>query len=276
MAFTDREKSRQTGQPIELYLFRYGSESEAYYAYTNAEDDVSFQGIVYKPTTIKRGSINAEGSLDKSTLSVHMAQNVAIADVYAVTPPSHVTTLTIRNGHVNETDFPVAWAGRVLSVSKKINEVVFSCEPVSTSIKRNGLRRNYQYGCPHALYGVHCGASEVAATTTHNVVSVSGTVLVMATNWVAPADVPKYVGGLIQWLDIKGNREYRTILRIDNDKEIRLSGHAGGLAAGDSVDTAFGCDRTMATCSGVHNNIHNFGGFPWIPTKNPHGKNIFG
>jgi len=32
-----------------------------------------------------------------------------------------------------------------------------------------------------------------------------------------------------------------------------------------------GCDRVRATCESKFDNLDNFGGFPWIPTKNPFG-----
>jgi hypothetical protein len=33
--------------------------------------------------------------------------------------------------------------------------------------------------------------------------------------------------------------------------------------------TVAGCDRTFATCQSKFGNSLNFGGFPWIPVKNP-------
>ena len=41
-------------------------------------------------------------------------------------------------------------------------------------------------------------------------------------------------------------------------------------AAGSVPFEAFaGCDRTFATCQSKFGNSLNFGGFPWIPVKNP-------
>jgi hypothetical protein len=36
-----------------------------------------------------------------------------------------------------------------------------------------------------------------------------------------------------------------------------------------------GCDRTRLTCSLKFGNIANFGGFPWVPQKNPFRVKIY-
>jgi uncharacterized phage protein (TIGR02218 family) len=58
-----------------------------------------------------------------------------------------------------------------------------------------------------------------------------------------------------------------------------IVGHAGidltlvapmvGLTAGDAVQLYAGCDHTMAHCKDRFGNLDNFGGFPFIPVKNP-------
>ena len=42
-----------------------------------------------------------------------------------------------------------------------------------------------------------------------------------------------------------------------------------GLAVGVAFEAFAGCDRTFATCQSKFGNSLNFGGFPWIPAKNP-------
>ena len=42
-------------------------------------------------------------------------------------------------------------------------------------------------------------------------------------------------------------------------------------AVGDTIYLYPGCDRTLATCTAKFGNSANFGGFPFIPTKNPFG-----
>jgi hypothetical protein len=60
-------------------------------------------------------------------------------------------------------------------------------------------------------------------------------------------------GGLLEWVDGGGMLERRMIMT-----------HSGNNAPG--------CDHTTGAAGcGKFNNVANFGGFPYIPTKNPHG-----
>jgi hypothetical protein len=44
----------------------------------------------------------------------------------------------------------------------------------------------------------------------------------------------------------------------------------------DPIDVVLGCNHQLyaadgGDCEGLHDNVLNFGGFRWIPTKNPIG-----
>ena len=42
-----------------------------------------------------------------------------------------------------------------------------------------------------------------------------------------------------------------------------------GVAVGSAFEAFAGCDRSFSTCQSKVGNALNFGGFPWIPAKNP-------
>jgi hypothetical protein len=46
------------------------------------------------------------------------------------------------------------------------------------------------------------------------------------------------------------------------------------ILVGDNVTLTAGCDRTRATCVAKFNNLANFMGFPYIPTKNPYSSGL--
>lgn len=60
----------------------------------------------------------------------------------------------------------------------------------------------------------------------------------------------------------------RMILAHSGDS-VTLSALLSGLAVGVAFEAFAGCDRTLATCQAKFGNAINFGGFPWIPAKNP-------
>ncbi|ASY68907.1 phage BR0599 family protein [Sinorhizobium fredii] len=279
MSFSGIETSRQRGAPVTLYLFVYGgaegdSPPPQAFAYTDAEQDITYEGFTYVPKPITRDNVNSSGTLDKSTLQIRMPRDIELAEEFRVYPPAQVMSLIIRQGHLSDPDSPreflVCWSGRVLSVGREGDECVIAGEPVSSSLRRPGLRRNYQLGCPHVLYGAQCQASEAAATVTATVASISGTSITLNAGWDGAFDAAKFTEGLVKWTNDTGGIEIRKILSVSGDT-LSLGGLLRDLNASDTVSVILGCNHQMGDCRDLHDNIHNFGGCPWIPTKNPIG-----
>lgn len=246
------------------------------FAYTDAVRPFEFQGIEYQPVPITCGKVNASGKLDKSQFEVRLPRTAEIADLFRVYPPSQPVTLIVRQGNLNDDDreFLVAWAGRVLSSKREGNEIVFVCEPTSSSLRRPGLRRTYQIGCPHALYGAGCHAPKNPVSTT--VAAISPNTITFSPGWHGALSPEKFLNGIVEWDTSEGTREIRRVLRITGDTAT-LAGVLTGLGVGDSVSVLLGCNHTVSDCLNLHNNIHNFGGCPTIPLQNPlsPGFNVF-
>lgn len=297
MAMNDYEVSKSRGQPVELYLFRYGSEVDDFFAYTDGERDVLHGGITYTPLPVDRGKIESKGKLDANEVQITVPRPSDVADLFRIYPPARIVTVTIRQGHIPNGDdpasyalgenFPVAWLGRVLEASREEAECVLTCESASASMKRPGLRRHYQWPCSLVLYGPRCRADKVAATVTCTVATVGGNRLTLDAPFlpqvpVDPADpllgtqdahtVAAYVGGIIQWAGPTGT-EYQSILRTEGTAGLVLTGPTRGLLIGATVALSLGCPHTLAGCEALHNNVVNYGGHPFIPTFNPLGKN---
>ena len=45
----------------------------------------------------------------------------------------------------------------------------------------------------------------------------------------------------------------------------------GGFYGSSTVTLYPGCTKSRAVCKNKFDNLNNYGGFPWIPTKNPFG-----
>lgn len=284
MSFAGQETSRFAGQPVDLFMFRYGSAPNAFFAYTDAEEPVSFGGVEYTPLTISRGNINASGTLDKSALTLNCPINAGISEIFRVYPPGQPINLIIRQGHLNDPDneYLVIWTGRVLQCKREGSEAQLTCEPIATSMRRSGLRRNYQLSCPHVLYGPQCKASKLAATIVQQVINIPSDARITLTDgWSGVINPIKYIGGMVEWSNSPG-KESRTILRIINAKTLVLSGPCTGLTAGTMIDVILGCNHQLGAgpqpdgdCGPLHANYNNFGGDPWIPTDNPINTNPF-
>lgn len=287
MTYANFEASAEDGGPIQLYRFVYGTEPGEYAAYTSStEQQIVDHGgsvgvITYEPIPIKRGNIVSNGTLDKSAIKINLDIGTALAELFRVYPPSSVVTLTIYEGHVDDPDgeFIVVWAGRIISASRDGSELNLSGEPVSTQLRRTGLRRHYQYGCPHALYRGLCVANKAAATVSATVSAVDGTVITLSPGWEGAFSAAKFVRGTLEWTPPGESARIRTILRVDGD-DLTVSGVVPDLAASDAVDVVLGCNhRAFAAdggdCEALHDALVSYGGQPWIPTKNVINKNPY-
>lgn len=279
MSFAELESSRDKGEPVSLFLIRYGSAVNNFYAYTNHEQDITYAGIKYLAVgDISHGSIKRSPSLDNAQIVLRTPSEIPLASRWRSYPPSEVVSLTVRRGHVGTSDFRVQWLGRLLS-HKDLEDggSEFTCEPRNTGLLRASLNRNYQYGCPHVLYSQGaglCNADKDAATTTVTVEAVNGP-LVNLISYVSNIDMGDYVTGTLEWITEDDRYEVRAIIRIDEDGTFVLGGKAVDLLPGQEAKLVRGCNHLVDGCAS-HANSPNYGGQPYIPLVNPIGiKNSF-
>lgn len=279
MTFDAREESVELGTPAALVRFKYGTAANAVFRYTDHDSEIVFDAgagdgpETYVPLPIMAGDITTAGHLDDAILYIEVPYDSGIAQLYHDYPPNHPVTLTIRQGHIGDGEWPVKWIGRVVSCVAEDYTARIACEPASTGMSRLGLRRHYQYGCPHVLYSTgdnECKANKAAATSSVTVESVSGAEVRFAAGWSGVHATTKYIGGYLQWTDANGNRQIRSILRITaDDLGVLVAGDTSTIVIGAAVDIVLGCNHQESDCINLHNNIVNYGGQPWLPTENP-------
>lgn len=292
MSVDARERSRSLGQPAKLFQFSY---MDVVHRFTDQEEAITIEqpgmgGVgletaTYTPLPIKRGGISASGAPEKSNLEVRLPETSVVADLFRGYPVSAIIYLTIREGHRGVDEWLVSWMGKVLGCTFTPPEAILDCQSASMSAKRLGLRRNYQYGCPHWLYGPQCRADREAATATSEIVSATGARLLVADGF-NTAPLPKYIGGIAEWTDAQGRVALRSIIRAEEQGDgtvlLSLNGSTLGAVTGQPVSLSLGCDHSMNDCRTLHRpvgveepgaggNIHNYGGQPFIPTNNPIG-----
>lgn len=281
MTFDTQESSRQDGEPVTLFLIRYGSAVSNYYAVTNHSEPVLYAGITYQPFTSSHSNIKRLLTLDDARMTITLPSDHPMATRWRRYPPTEVTSVVIRQGHVGNAEFKVVWLGRVLGHSdNQDGNAEFSCEPRITSLARPGLNRNYQYGCPHLLYSQGpglCNADRDAATTAFTVVEVQSGLVKLDPSWNALADGRlDYIKGMLEWTTADNRYENRLIVGVSAaDGTINLSGPATGLLSGMTVNAVLGCNHKayapQGDCERLHSNINNYGGQPLIPLDNPFG-----
>jgi len=263
------EESRTQGNPDALYLFSVGGRS---YPYTDYERELTIEGITYQPIAIDRDSINTSGTLDKSQLRVRMPRSEDIPQLFRIFPPSDVVSLIIYEGHHEDPDlqFLCIWSGRVLGCGHQGTTAELTCEPVSTSLRRSGLRRRWQYTCPLVLYGAECGLNKDDHFITTTASAMQGAYMSFSAGWNGSYDAARFVGGVVSWT-YDGAIYMRSILKVDAaNNKLLLDGVVQNISVGASVKVYLGCAHTLSACTEL-GNILNFGGQESIPKQNPIG-----
>lgn len=267
--FNSIETSRSRGAPNTLYKFTYLNRK---FTYTDAEEPITFLGDSYVPIPVNRSGIATSGTLDKSTLTILLPDDNAVAELFRVFPPSDIVSVTVFQAHPDYAiDFKAVWTGRVLSCARAGHTATLTAEPVSTSMKRPALRRRFQYGCPHPLYGTQCKLNRNDFTVTTTVASLTGASLTLPSGWNGTFDKANFVDGIVEWAPTGGQTQLRSILQVNAGTDtILITGQIAGLTAGETVKISLGCNHQMSGCNSF-NNILNYGGQPDIPLKNPAG-----
>lgn len=261
MAYNTFEQSIDSGSVVELYEFTQGFQV---YRFSSCESSIDFDYKTYKPFTAKRNSIKQTHDVFKDSLSMSFPRGDVFASQFLGFAPEDVTTLTIRRGHFGDVanEFIVYWKGRIVGAKTSGNEITIDCESVFTSIKRPGLRARYEYGCRRVLYRASCGVAKISYKYIGLLTNVAGSTLTIDDCASQPDGY--FTGGMV----IAPNGASRFITNHVGDL-IYISRPITGLVAGGNIEVYPGCDHLKETCNAKFNNLNNFGGFPWIPSRNP-------
>lgn len=258
MSYVAREQSAHDGHPLELYRFALGGEQ---WLYTSAAQEVAYGADLYQPAFIKRGGFTRGGDTRKSTIEIDVAASNPIALLFRTGWLAATMIVTIFRHHHGDSDFSVLWKGRITGCRWSGSVATLTSDSVFTLFRRAGLRRVYQIGCPHALYGQGCGLNAEAWRVRLVCAAVVGNQLTVTGAGSYPAGY--FVGGML-----RAGVEYR-LVTAHSGNSITLVDAVPSAMAGGVVDMWPGCGRDMATCNNRFGNLDNYGGLPFLPTKNP-------
>jgi len=273
VTFDALENSREDGNVLELYEFRYGAETTRLTSYNQ---DIVFQGVTWTAIQISRGQVQNSVEQAINELKIDMPLSHPIASQYISNVPGKVGSVRIFRAHADDPaeetlllfDGFVAQAGFDGALVATL-----SCSPSTSVFKRSGPRFNYQSLCNHVLYDGRCKIVEAAFRFTGTVASVNGGEIEVAglfaaegAGWTTAGFVRAPAGTF---------DDARLILAQSGDVLTLLNAFAEPVL-GTSVDVFAGCDHSLATCDTKFANVDNYGGFPFVPIKNPFGSSIRG
>ena len=272
MSLDSQEGSAHEAAPVELYVFSRGPQT---WRYTSADYDFDPVPLffpyplddLFTSQAIKRGAIGQGAEQSKSALKLTCGLDLPLLDEFRSVPDFGVIALTVIRMHLTDSDQGqgVLFSGRVQAAQFEQEHAILHCEPITVSLKRNGLRRLYSKKCTHVLYGEECGVVPVPIQAF--VREANRTSIGLFTAPLVPGEL---AGGILQNLD--GSQR---AMIVANEADSLTLIYPLPLSVGQELLLFKGCDHTTQTCVARFNNLPNFGGFPFIPDKNPFDTGVF-
>lgn len=257
-------------------LYRFSEQASAsIWTFTSGNEEVTYGEVspgvpaVYVPASISRSEAEIKNELSRANIDVQLSLTNEVGLRWLQDNGEKIVSLTIferdRGGAFN-----VVWKGRLASVAPGMTAITLKMESIFTSLRRPGLRARYQRSCRHALYGRGCKVNPEAFAVPANITSATGRTFTIAE--AAGQANGYFVGGMLRAPD--GTLSYVTGHAGAAITVQRLSfSLAEAIAEGYPVAVTLypGCPHDRASCSGRFANLQNYGGFDFIPQKNPMG-----
>lgn len=269
MSFDQLERSQASGNKVFLYTWTRGA---ATYRYAATDQDllIDFQRFVASGV-LRHGPIEQGGDPVRAGIEVTADSDHPVVALYRAVPPVDTVLLLIQEVHLGDlTSRRPVWQGRVTNVKwrSEEREATITHEPTYTSLKRMGLRRAYQTLCPLVTGGKRCGINLEAFALNTAAQEISGLNVTIANNAGRPDGY--FTGGYVTYEVTSGVIDRRQI-RGHQGSILTLQGFPIGMVVGTALRIYPGDDHTPQTCRDKFQNIDNYGGFLYFPSKNPFG-----
>jgi hypothetical protein len=276
MSYPLIEVSQDNGRPVELYQIAY---TNNVWRYTSAPYTIQYLGDTYVPFPIMRSDIEPSAEINKAQINITLSVATTLADVFRVSPPSELVSVTIFAEHYEDNGFITVWKGHIRNAEWGGNaDLILTSDNIFSSLQRVGIRRRCQLQCPFVLYGELCGVDREGWDEETTVTSISGVSLIV------PIAIGKinswYAGGYVTWVhSVRGNVEKRMVrASVGSTGLLTLSSLPVGLPVGHAITLYAGCSHTLDGANGCilkFNNHPRYGGTPFMPTKKPFGSTLY-
>ena len=263
MTYDARESSVEAGNPVELYLFAYGTTT---HRYTSSEQSVSALSATWNPENIKRTRIKKMSHSGNDKVQVQMPSSSTFAKVFKLVAPGYRISCTIYRLHRDDGNVVTYYKGFAFSAGFNDHgrTSLFAILPI-TSVKNRQIPRDTFSGlCNNDLFDSQCTVNEATYTHNLNVTAVSGDKLTVTGAGALGADY--FENGFVVW-----DGEYRTIIRQNGtgNNDITILVPFTTTPLGQTIGFRAGCKKRIGTdCHTKFNNKINHGGFPFVPENN--------
>lgn len=243
----------------ELYKFTDGAQTLGFTPHFYQE---TLDGIVYLPTAVTRSALSLAGNLVKSQVTFTFPSDNEFARRRVFDLPGVGWFVEIIE------DETVAWKGRIIGATLSGSKISILADSTERADMRNPTGARFGLNCWKTLYSTTCGANKALSGTAVAITAISGLEVTLSTSLL----VNLYTGGILEKVKLNtlGQPEKTESRRIvgNINNTLTLVSPFESSAPGSAM-LYLGCDLTSRDCLYKFNNIWNFGGFEFIPTKNP-------
>lgn len=283
MTYLAQEASVESGQPVELYRF---SNTEETFNYTNGQEETFFNNETYIPIAISRSDPELRDVTAQRTLVITMPISTGFAQRYTSLVPATIDTFEVFRFHTTDGGTPEVitfFSGRVVSVKFKGEIAEVAVQNFGAILDRLIPQQTSRNPCNHILYDSKCGVIDGAFAITGVVDAISGdglqVIIDTGSNTIPntglelsaqlTADSSFFDGGFVA----RGSIELRMVRKLVDDTgnkaTITVLFPFQILGLGTSLNMFAGCAHNLTTCDTKFDNSDRYGGFPFIPLKNP-------
>ena len=266
MTFWTVEQSVASGAPIELHEFRAAGTS-TYWRYADAPEDVVFNGNTFAAIYIKGGAIEAGSNALRNQVEVVIDPDCSLPVACVAAAPEQ--PIQYARYKLQGAEYVRNYTGEVIAVRftqsdrTSAPEARLVIDAGHNKLRIGTLLPRYGRLCGVPLYSHACGVDPASFSYTGVLDTVSGTTV---TSDDLPVELDgQFAGGRFTALSFS-----RKIL-THTSYTLALSAPISGLASSLSFSVRLGCDHTPIWCDEVFDDLLNYRGQPFIPTKNPFG-----
>lgn len=229
--------------------------------YTSGEFDVQTATELWKAIPLKRKDLTYD--LKNTDLTLTVSSDTPPFDTYKYNTPIVPIEVVVY-------DYPsmsAKFTGVVVGISYNVTKNVATVKLGSTDAIGNST-------CPNRTYGQMCSFTLFDSMCAVPASSFTATIPAGELNWVSgnifkhPAIAGYPDGSFRNGYILFDTGESQFITNHTGDT-ITLLGAVFTKDTASSVDVTYGCNKSKNDCESKFNNLPNFGGFPFIPTKNP-------
>lgn len=275
MSYADFEGSIEAGRPIEIYEFTAGAQS---FFYTSSQDDQLVGAQDYTAAQgLSSGDTGNGPAFRESDFVITLPTTDAVAQLFLGVMPGFRVRIQVRRFHRDDTPTPEVikiFDGFIQSAefTKGAKEATLTARSELSSAGRQIPRRMFQAACNHVLYEPNtCKVDDTDPAfkaSALDVTSLVGNVLTVDSG-LAGTYADAFMNG--GYVEVIGIADFRLIITHAGNVLTMISAFS---STPSSVNVFAGCAHVIAICSSKFDNVIEYGGFPYVPTKNPFATGI--